>query len=111
MAKNTVFENGDYLSLPVPDGTVSGDPVRVGSLNGVAQTDKGKGVGNPATHASVMLKGVHDLDVTLAAAKTAGDPVYISAAGALSDTNTDPLFGHLVEDAAATGTFRVRVTN
>ena len=40
MAKNIVYKPGDHLSVPVPAGTKSGDPVRVGGLNGVAITDR-----------------------------------------------------------------------
>lgn len=111
MATNTVFEDGDYLSLPVPASTASGAPVRVGGLNAVTQTAEGEG-GNAAGFASCMLKGVHELDVTLAAAADAGDPVYITSANALTDTATgNSVFGHLVEDLAATGAARVRVSN
>ena len=35
MALNEVFRDADHLSLPVPVGTLSGAPVRVGGLNGV----------------------------------------------------------------------------
>lgn len=111
MAKNTVFEDGDYLSLPVPSGVLTGEPVRVGGLNGVAQTDRGEG-GNDAGNASVMLKGVHDLTVTDAIAAV-GDPVYITAARALTNVATgNSLFGHALETkAAAAGVIRVRIAN
>lgn len=116
MATNTIFEDGDYLSLPVPSGTVSGGPVRVGSIaagvNGVAQTDRGEG-GNAAGNASVMLKGVHDLTVVLASSIAVGGPVYITSANVLNDTSaSNALFGHAME-ASASGTvvIRVRVSN
>jgi predicted RecA/RadA family phage recombinase len=109
MATNTVFEDGDYLSLPVASGTASGAPVRVGSLNGVTQTKEGGG-GNPALSASVVLKGVHLLTVT-GAVTNVGDPVYI-AAGALNVTNTNPLFGHALQTkSAGAAAIRVRVNN
>jgi predicted RecA/RadA family phage recombinase len=111
MAENTVFEDGDYLSLPVKAGTKSGDPVRVGGLNGVAQTAIGGG-GNAAANASVMLKGVHKITVTGAVANV-GDPVYIDVAtGGVNVTNTNPVFGHALETkAAAASDIRVRVNN
>ena len=109
MATNVKYAEGDNLSLPVPDGTASGAPVRVGSLNGVAMTKEGEG-GNPDNYASVQLKGVFMLTVT-GAVTNVGDPVYI-AAGALNVTNTNPLFGHaLATKAAAAGVIPVRVTN
>ena len=40
MATNITFNPGNHQSLPVPAGTKSGDPVRVGGLNGVAVTDR-----------------------------------------------------------------------
>lgn len=110
MATNTRFEDGDYLSLPVPSGTKSGAPVRVGSLNGVAQTDRDGG-GNPAGSASVMLKGVHDITVTGIVANV-GDPVYIDSGNKVNVTNTNPVFGHaLATKTAADAVIPVRVSN
>ena len=40
MALNEHLRHANHLSLPVPAGTKSGDPVRVGILNGVAQTNR-----------------------------------------------------------------------
>lgn len=51
--KNEYMRPATELSLPVVEGTVSGDPVKVGAVNGVAATDRGKG-GNASTHASVV---------------------------------------------------------
>lgn len=109
MATNTLHEDADYLSLPVPANTKSGAPVRVGEINAVTQTAEGDG-GNPAGSASCMLKGSHSLSVTLAASGSVGDPVFIAGDNSLSDTNTDPQFGVLLEDAAAgTADLAVRV--
>ena len=41
MALNEVFKEANHLSLPVPDGTQSGTPLRIGILNAVAETDEG----------------------------------------------------------------------
>ena len=110
MATNTKFEDGDYLSLPVPADTVSGAPVRVGGLNGVTQTKEGEG-GNVDGNASVMLKGVHLVTVT-GAVTNVGDPVYITAGNAVNVTNTNPLFGHALASKGATaGVIPVRVSN
>lgn len=111
MAKNTRFngagDKGTYRSLPVPDGTESGDPVKVGSLVGVAQTDRAtednRGGGNPVGFATVQLDGAHDLTVTGALA-SAGTPVYITSAGALTATATsNTLFGHSIPGVTADG--------
>lgn len=106
MAKNQVFEYVDILSLPVPEGTKSGDVVVVGEFIGVAETDRSVrsdtgadawdetyGGGNAEGHASVRVRGgAYRLDVT--GAVNIGDPVYLNAAGdALSATGTGRRFG------------------
>lgn len=90
MANNEVFKLGTDISIPVPVGTKSSSPVRVGSLNGVAVVDEGTG-GNEAGHASVDLTGAHKFILTGAAV---GDPVYITTANVLTLTASgNKLFG------------------
>ena len=119
MARNEIFRDADHLSLPVPSGTVSGDPVKVGGLMGVAQTDRATasnfGGGNPEGNATVWLKGAHVLTVD-GAITDVGQPVYFvgdgtSRSAQLSATATDnTLFGHALETKAATaGPIRVRI--
>lgn len=97
MALNEVFKEGIALSLPVPDGTTSGKPLRIGILNAVAETDEGGatvvvngitqksgGIGNKDNFASVALGKVWELDVT--GTLTVGQAVYITPAGALTAT-------------------------
>lgn len=99
MAKNQVFKYVDTLSLPVPEGTKSGDPVVLNAdtgLVGVAETDRGPAEGTPVTadtryaggnvngYASVSLKGAYRLEVTGALAVL--DPVYITSSGTLTAT-------------------------
>lgn len=105
MALNEVFKEGNHLSLPVPDGTTSGKPLRIGILNAVAETDEGGatvvvngitqdsgGIGNKDNFASVKLTGVWEIDVS--GALTVGQAVYITGAGALTATATGNfLFG------------------
>ncbi|WP_158548178.1 DUF2190 family protein [Desertihabitans brevis] len=124
MAKNIIFDQADQLSLPVRAGTKSGDPVRVGGLNGVALTDRasasatpdpvrGPAVNlNPDGHASVKLNGAAEFTVDFAVANV-GDPVYITADGALSGAATDnSLFGHaLTTKTAPSGPLTVRIAN
>lgn len=115
MSKNLVFAGtSPALSLPVPAGTRSGDPVLVGGIIGVAETDRtevvdGKqygGVGNPDGYASVAPDGTYALEVPEAVA-AAGTPVYITAANALTTTATgNTLFGHtvpVIDRGVATG--------
>lgn len=103
MAKNEVFKIGDGLSLPVASGTKSGTPLRIGILNGVAQTDEGGatnpdyvfagvaqptgGIGNAAGFTSVKRSGAWLVSVA-GAITNVGDPVYIKADGTLTATAT-----------------------
>jgi len=109
MALNEVFRDANHLSLPVPAGVTSGSPVLVGSIPGVAQTNRGGG-GNATDHATVWTKGAFDLPVT-GAVENVGDPVYIDA-GALTATApaTDPVvFGYALATQAADGTIAVKI--
>lgn len=112
--KNQVYANNiPGISLPVPAGTKTGDPVKVGSIVGVAATDVAVAMpatptadsvaanssGNPVGYASVLTDGGYLL--TVAGAITApGTPVYVTGTGpfVLSVTNggTDTVFGYTV---------------
>jgi predicted RecA/RadA family phage recombinase len=85
MAKNKHFEDTGTLYLPVISGTVSGDPVCVGLLPGVAVTDR-----DSNNSATVDCEGTYDLSVTGAIASV-GLPVWINPAS------------HALTVAAATG--------
>lgn len=107
--KNEAVVPASELSLPVPVGTVSGDPVKVGSLVGVCATDRGAG-GNLATHASVLMDDrAYVLDVD-GAITGVGQPIYIiTADNTLTVTATsNTLFGHTV--CKADGTFTTKAT-
>ena len=123
MATNEIFRDADHLSLPVPAGTKSGAPVRVGGLNGVCQTDRNEGADpvpgqvpptslNPVGNATVWLKGGHEFQVAFAVAAV-GDPIYITPANALSATASgNSLYGHaLTTKPAPAGPLTVRITN
>lgn len=116
MARNQVFKDADFLSLPVPTGTLSGAPVRIGELNGVAQTnegsvDKASGDYNEAAssnkpgYASIALKGAFRIPVGTTTALEVGDPVYITTAGALTTTDNsgaNAVFGHALSAKGTT---------
>lgn len=106
MAQNPKFQNARQLSLPVPSGIVSGEPVLVGeALCGVAQTDR-----DADGEATVDLGGAHDLEVVAAGAMAVGDIVYIDAATlVLSDSAADVRFGYLLEPIAGASTVTVAV--
>lgn len=120
---NEHFRQADFVSLPVPAGTKSGTPLRVGFLNAVTATDVAKtdvdatntaynwGGNNPHGYASCWLDGSYEFTVDFAV--NAGDPIYITSANALTSTATgNTVFGHsLTTKAAATGPVRVRIAN
>lgn len=89
MATNEVFRNADHLTLPVPAGVVSGEPVVIGSLVGVAQTTRDDTDGT----ATVWRKGAFRLQAA-AATYAVGDQI----------------FGH-ASDGSAVGTGRVGLIN
>lgn len=108
MSKNLAFRPGGQLSLPVPAGTESGDPVKVGGLIGVATTPRGGGVGNLPTHASIDISGlnVYEFDVD-GSISGVGTPIYITSGADLTVTSTsNTLFGHTV--AAADGKYATK---
>jgi predicted RecA/RadA family phage recombinase len=76
MAKNRVYEHGDQIPLPVPSGTVSGDPTAVGQIPCVALTDRDAN-GNASVQCdgvfSVPVKGI---DGSGNAAVAVGDVLY-----------------------------------
>lgn len=117
MAKNQVYKEADFLSLPVPTGRLSGQPVRVGGLNGVLLTNEGSvdkpaGAYNEAPssnsdgYASVALKGAFMIPVSTTTTLTIGAPVYIiTATGVLTttdNTGANPLFGHALSAKGST---------
>lgn len=103
MALNSVHPEGNHLSLPVPAGTKSGDPRRVGILNVVAEVDAATAEGtagylsgqNAVGRASTSQVGTWLLPVT--GALTEGQAVYIKTDNSLTATATGAfLFGAAV---------------
>jgi hypothetical protein len=95
------------LSLPVVAGTKSGDPVRVGAVNGIAATDIGKG-GNPAGNASVVTDARSYTYEVAGAIAGPFTPVYLTPrAGAtapiLSITGTGAPWGYTVPKVGESG--------
>lgn len=80
MALNQRYPNALHITLPVPTGTKSGDPVKVGQIAGVAQTDR-QDDGN----ATVWLDGSWDIEVEGAVA-TVGAPIHITSQQKLTAT-------------------------
>jgi len=110
--KNLVFEEGNELSLPVIAGTLSGSPVIVGMLVGIAKTDRRA----DGTASCKVGEGVASFLVTTTAAVTVGQPIYITASSyALSDAagTGKELYGHSLTATTGTGakTLNVRIAH
>jgi predicted RecA/RadA family phage recombinase len=134
MATNEVFKDSDWIPLPVTANlkTVSGDPVKVGGLVGVAQAVGGQGstytigsltvtdTSQNATsledgYMSVALRGAFAFPVTGASDSTPmGTAVYFAAGNAttsstLTTTSAANMgFGHIV-NRTTDGRFVVRL--
>jgi predicted RecA/RadA family phage recombinase len=131
MARNEVYKDANYLSLPVPVGTLSGAPVRVGGLNGVAQVDEPTAninaqltpaygeapSSNRPGYTSVALVGAFRIPVATTTALAVGDPVYIVTSGntltTTSNTGANPVFGYALSAKGTTAgqTVIVRIAN
>ena len=135
MARNIIYTPGDRISAPVPAGTKSGQPLRIGGLNAIAVTDRAKtdvaalntdgtrnasynwGGGNPNGYASIWLEGAAEVTVTATDAPDFGAAIYIDSAGALTATATsNTLWGHCIDPNPTDlddGTFNaiVRINN
>lgn len=80
--KNQRYTNAKHIEVTFPYAREAGEPVRVGSICGVAVNKTANGA-----RGVIWLDGSYDLQVTGAVA-TEGLPVYITAAGALNVTST-----------------------
>lgn len=107
MALNEIFKHSQNRSLPVETGVQSGDPVRVGIINGVAQVNEGDGQNAPG-YASIKSHGAWLVPVTGAVAAI-GDPIYIDATGELSADDTGDLWGAALQTQAADGEIVVEI--
>jgi predicted RecA/RadA family phage recombinase len=115
MAKNEVYRTANHLTLPVVSGVVAGEFVKVGSLIGVAETDR-----DADGNATVTLRGAHTAQAA-AATYAVGDPIYghATGGGAITDriqlidktSTTGTLLGHSLEakTLASTGSLIVRL--
>jgi predicted RecA/RadA family phage recombinase len=105
MSKNQVYAGSrPALPLPVPAGTKSGEPVIVGGIVGVAETDRAAttngvhtGPGLPDGYASVQPDGTYSLPVA-DAVSAAGTKIYIVTADRSLTTTAsgNTLFGYTV---------------
>jgi predicted RecA/RadA family phage recombinase len=116
MAKNLVYNYTNQLTLPVPEGTKSGDPVAVGDLAGIAVTDR-----NSDGNAEVKVKGgpvaalsVKGIDASGNVAVAVGDKLYFTAADTpkIDKKATGTPYGHALGavTSGATSTINVLIT-
>lgn len=118
MAKNRARVDGRKIRMDVSDVTgsgtgglvLSGDPVAVGQIPGVALTDEDSDTGE----ATIDTSGVYNLDVVgdngAAAAISAGDIVYFDdAVPDLSSDDSGVRFGYALEDVASGATTEIEV--
>lgn len=120
MATNRVMEPGYQQTVVVtnPAAPVTGDPIRLGVLSGVALTDEGEG-GNAATETSVDFgPGVWNLLVDdVGTGIAVGDAIYYhdtqtgTPLTSLNDAPTaaDAFFGFALEVVAADATTVIKV--
>lgn len=105
MAKNLAYEPGRKVTLPVPVGTLSGGPVRIGTIVGVAQNDR------DADGESVIdTEGTYEFAGIAGTAPTVGAIIYITPTNTLTTVLTSNFrFGYAIEQppGAPAGTWRV----
>jgi len=107
MALNEIYSPGRKFPVAVPAGVVSGDPVVVGSIVGVAQISRTTdGV------VTVDTAGVYELTVTGAA--TLGAPIYAVVAAGLVTSLTvtsagNTRFGTALAPQGVTGKLPIKI--
>lgn len=79
MAKNMYHQEGRTIELPVPAGTVSGDPVAVGKLAGVALQDRDSAGNSTVDTRGAYLLPVKAINNTGNSAIAVGDDLYYVA--------------------------------
>ena len=119
MATNRVYKDGEFLPIAAAnltsdiDPIVSGTPVLLGPIPGVALTDE-----DDDGDVTVQFGGVYDFPVKGAdgagnAAVAVGDAVYYDAGATPDELNADDtngaLFGYALEAVASGATTTVRV--
>lgn len=117
MALNMIHPEANHLSFPVPAGTKSGEPRRVGILNIVAETDAATAEGTPGYLSGQNADGrastsqVGSWLLTVTGALTEGQAVYIKTDNTLTATATGAfLFGAAVSaKGAGAGTAVVKI--
>jgi Uncharacterized conserved protein (DUF2190) len=95
MADNVIYEATVTVAVPVPSGTVSGDPVVIGGIKGVALTDRDTD-GNATVHIgpasvariSVLATAGDDDSPIVGSTVSLGDALYKNASSTLVSKDT-----------------------
>lgn len=108
MAVNETYRIGQYIPIPVPDGTgqpgadgrrAAGIPMRVGQLNGVVVGPEGIESGHYDGEAPFDTSGAHQLPVNVVGGPVApGDYVYITPTNLLTTAASgNKVFGWYID--------------
>jgi len=102
MSTKEIFKNADSITLPVPSGTVAGDPIAVGALVGICETSR-----DAAGNATVRRKGGH-LVTTSDAVASVGLALYVTSSRTITTTASgNTLWGYsLATKGAGAGSLR-----
>jgi len=104
MATNKI-QDGKVLALVAAATIASGELILVGKLAGVADAKAETG----ETY-QLDTEGVYEVPKTSSVVFTVGDVAYGKGDGGVNATNTNPMVGHVVEDAGnGTTTVKVRL--
>lgn len=113
MAKNRKYASGRKLYLTVPGGVVSGDPVAVGAIPGVALIDRDASNKATVDTGGCYMLSVKGIDGSGNHAIAEGDKIYFVLADTprLSAKDTGVLFGYALEAVGSgiTKTIAVRL--
>lgn len=120
----TLFDMNRGLTkgVKVESTVVSGDPVRVGGLMGVAEIDAWQDEAGDYWSTVAFAGVLTDVNAGLLASGTLnqGDAIYTSTAAdangvgvtaALDTTDTGDLFGYVLNDRTTTGKVEIKVVN
>lgn len=104
MATNEVYDRAENIVLPVPSGTVSGDPVAVGALVGVCETSR-----DANGNATVRMVGGHTFP-TADAVASAGIALYVTSTRTITTTATsNTLFGYSLAAKDTAGNVLIKI--
>lgn len=109
MAKNRKHEEGRYIEMPVPEGTVSGDALVIEDMPCVALIDRRDDGKATVQRDGVYFFDVKGVDKAGEAALKAGQIVFLQEDGTVTANEDGKRFGYLQEDVVKNKTENVPV--